>query len=267
MIDCHNHLQDEAFANHLEEIAENLRRVGVTHWAVNGTSEKDWIRVATLAEQYPEVVPFFGLHPWKCEQRSANWLPVLRGFLDRFPNAGVGEIGLDKWIRNVDFQEQDSVFRKQIEIAVELRRPVSVHCLQAWGTMKERIEEYDCGNRVLLHSYGGPLEMVFDFENLGACFSITGYFFKPEKVKKLQPFLKVDPDRLLLETDAPDMGLPEALREFRVEAPEAGNEVNHPGNIGAVYRAVAGLRNISLDNLRTQIEANWKDWFERSRAC
>ncbi len=267
MIDCHNHLQDEAFADHLEEIVDELRNLGVCHWGVNGTSEEDWERVAILADRYPEVTPFFGLHPWKCEQRSADWFSKLRDYLEQFPDAGLGEVGLDKWIRNVDFGEQDLVFRKQMEVALELKRPLLVHCLQAWGIMKERIEEYDCGGSVLLHSYGGPLEMVSGFEKLGACFSISGYFFKPEKSKKLKPFLEVAPDRLLVETDAPDMSLPESLRRFRVETLESGNEVNHPANISAVYQAVAELRGIAVNDLQIQAEANWNEWLARGRTC
>ena len=191
MIDCHNHLQDERLSDSIEQIVIELRSRGVNHWVVNGTCPQDWERVARLAEQYEEVRPCFGLHPWKLNERTPGWETELREFLEKFPLAGVGEFGLDKWMRNPDLQLQEEAFRKQWQLAIELKRPAMIHCLRAFGKLKNLLQTNHGNTPFLLHSYSGPKEMMTDFVELGAYFSLSGYFFRPEKREKLEVFRTV----------------------------------------------------------------------------
>jgi len=266
MIDSHNHLQDPRLEEDLEEIVEALRREKIRKWLVNGTSESDWDRVALLADRYDEVIPFFGLHPWFCGKRSPEWLMRLREYLTRYPRSGIGEVGLDKWIRDSDFDDQNLVFREQLKLAAELKRPIAVHCLQAWGTLKERIDESGLGSRILIHSYGGPEEMVADFERSGVVLSISGYFFQKGKEKKLIPFSKISLDRLLIETDAPDMALPADQRKYCLPDGFDGEERNHPANLPVVYEMVSRLRKVDTEELRLQVQANVDSWLKRGFA-
>src|SRR5438477_18936 len=83
-----------------------LPRLGVGRAVVNGTREDDWPAVAALAAAQPWVLPSFCLHPWYAPKRTANWLDGLRQQLDAHPRAGVGEIGLDRWIKGHDLTDQ-----------------------------------------------------------------------------------------------------------------------------------------------------------------
>src|SRR5690349_21573507 len=98
---------------------------------VNGSCEQDWQPVLSMAQRYPEVIPSFGYHPWYIKQRTAAWEENLTRFLDQIP-CGVGEIGLDRWIKDYDLAEQERVFVSQLRLAAERNLPVSIHCLQAW---------------------------------------------------------------------------------------------------------------------------------------
>ena len=51
--------------------------------------------------------------------------------------AAVGEIGLDRWIKDYDMEQQEEVFIWQLRLAAERNLPVSIHCLQAWGRLLE----------------------------------------------------------------------------------------------------------------------------------
>lgn len=242
LIDAHLHLQDERLREHLLEIVEVLRKENVTWWGVNGTSPSDWEEVADLADSYSEVYPFFGVHPWKVGSVGESWENDLIGKLKRFPKAGIGEIGLDRWIRNYDLDLQKEVFVRQLNLAQLYMRPVAIHCLRAWGHLLEVFEETGWERPFLLHSYSGPVEMVPKFLERGAYFSISGYFFREEKRPKLELFQAIPVDRLVLETDAPDMLPPQKLRPFAISSPggmEVQGTMNHPANITAVYEAYA----------------------------
>jgi len=264
LIDCHNHLQDERLAEMRPQIVEDLRSEGVTWWGVAGTSEDDWEEVARLAEAHPEVMPSFGLHPWKVEGRSHRWKARLRDCLERFPGSGVGEIGLDKWIRDADIDDQKVVFREQLAIAAELGRPVTIHCLQAWGSLLEEWRACGAGIRAVLHSFGGPTELLDDFAGAGAWFSLSGYFFRRDKRRKLEVFRSVPGDRLLLETDAPDMALPAYLDSRGGAFPGDGAEcsVNHPANITVVYTEAARFLGEDVGSLAERMERNAERWWK-----
>lgn len=259
--DAHNHLQDERLAPRREEILAALQRENIARMVVNGSSEEDWPAVLELARRFPQVIPSFGYHPWYIKQRSANWDQVLIHFLEQTRSA-VGEIGLDKWIKDYDLPDQEKVFARQLEIAAERDLPVSIHCLQAWGKLFELLSagpRPDCG--FLLHSFGGPREMIEPLARLGAYFSLPGYFANERKSKQRETFLQVPPERLLIETDAPDQPLPTERVKYPISDAKTGKPLNHPGNLAAVYEFAAELLNQPIQTLAAQVEKNFQRLF------
>jgi len=256
MIDAHCHLQDPRLGERIPEILAGAAAEGIITFAVNGASEADWESVARLAREFPRlVIPFFGLHPWFVRDRSRDWKSKLAAYLDEFTGAGVGEIGLDRWIRDHCIEEQKPVFLAQWELAMEKRRPIAVHCLQAWGPLVECLENQPA-HRWLLHSYSGSVEMVPGFVRKGAYFSLSGYFFREEKAGKRDVFLAIPLERWLIETDAPDMALPSTLDRY------AGSPFNHPFNLGVIYRQAARLAGIpDSEKFAVQISANFRRFY------
>lgn len=260
--DAHNHLQDHRFAPLLESVIAELQEAGVERCVVNGTCEGDWPRVAALARAHPDlVVPSFGLHPWLAAGRSPAWLETLGALLDRFPGAGIGECGLDRWMRGYDLNDQLGVFLSQLSLAAERERPISIHCLQAWGPLLECLGNHPRPKRgFLLHSYGGSAELVPQLAKLGAWFSFSGHFLHPRKAKTREAFRHVPADRLLVETDAPDMALPKGARSYKLKDP-AGAPLNHPGNLPAVIAGLATVLDTEPGELRARTVANFNTFF------
>ena len=257
LYDAHNHLQDDRLAPDLDAVLAALRKEGVARMVVNGSCEQDWPAVLGLARRCPEVIPSFGCHPWYVKERSPNWQQALIGCLDALPSA-VGEIGLDHWIRDYDAQEQEAVFTWQLRLAAQRNLPVSIHCLQAWGRLFELLGS-GCSPRcgVVLHSFGGPQEMIGPLAGLGAYFSLPGYFANPRKTRQRETFRHVPLERLLIETDAPDQLLPGALAQYPLADPRSGRPLNHPANLAAVYRFAAELFQEPLDSLAKRVEENF----------
>ena len=254
--DAHNHLQDERFAGRQNELLATCARAGIVRMVVNGACEVDWPQVLQLAQENKMVLPSFGYHPWYLHRRTPDWLPKLEKFLDAIPSA-VGEIGLDRWKPDLAYAGQEEVFLAQLRLAAERNLPVSIHCLQAWGRLLELLQNNLRPARgLVLHSYGGPVEMIPALAKLGAYFSFPGYYLQERKLKQREMFKAVPADRLLIETDAPDQHLPpEKILQPLVGA--AGRPLNHPVNLPAVYAGLAEFFGENVESLAVRAEENF----------
>lgn len=260
LYDAHNHLQDDRLDPWRDQVMADLGSCDVGEMIVNGSSEDDWQAVADLALKYPFVRPSFGLHPWYVKERTLDWKDRLLDRLHRFPQAPVGEVGLDRWIENPDIPAQLECFRAQMEIATELERPATIHCLRAWGLLEEELRKQTAPRRgFLLHSYGGPAEMIPGFVKQGAYFSLSPYFGHPRKAAQLATFKAVPLDRLLAETDAPDMWPPDTLNPHPLGG--QGHPLNHPANLSVSYELLAQTRGMPVSELMGYIGENYRRLF------
>ncbi len=243
------------------------------------------------------VHPSYGLHPWDTGNRTPAWLDHLRRQLDSDPHAALGEIGLDRWIldrarsddprlaglRRAPLDEQAECFLAQLALAAERNLPASIHCIDAYAHLEQTLRAAPRlpARGFLLHAYAGSVELIKTFADLGAYFSFNGNFLhatanpdpyvspagettrqplvdiKNPKSRRLELYQHVPADRILVETDAPAMPLPQAWRTHKLPPTEDGTPANHPGNIEAAYFALAALRGIELPTLAAQIEQNF----------
>ncbi len=87
----------------------------------------------------------------------------------------------------------------------------------------------------------------------------------PKHTRTREVFAKFLPlNRILVETDAPSMPLPETCRQFSLPAPpNAGRAANHPANIAVTYGALAGIRGLPISTLAEAVEENLRLLFNR----
>ncbi len=276
LYDAHQHLHFDQIVTHRVAISADLQAVGLQRAVVNATNEEEWPVVAALAREHLWILPSFGLHPWDCGNRSAAWLEKLRAALLADPTAGVGEIGLDRWIidgvrpddpriaglRITALDEQCEVLAAQLALAAELNRAASIHCVQAFGALREVLQQSPRPARgFLLHGYGGPAEMIKVFVDLGAYFSFNLELLGPRHAARLDNFKAIPADRLLVETDAPTKPPAPELNRFPLPPAADGSAINHPANIVVAYEQLAKLRGIPLESLATQVEQNFRRLF------
>jgi TatD DNase family protein len=277
LYDAHNHLQDDWLKPHLDQIAADLISAGVGGAVVNGTCETDWPVVTALAARFSWVRPSFGVHPWDAGNASPGWRDSLRRTLDAQPQAAVGEIGLDRWIldrarpddprlaglRRAPLDEQEEIFTWQLRLAAERNLPVSIHCLDAWGSLLDVLRRTPRPARgFLLHAYGGSAELAREFAALGAYFSFNGSFLAERQAARRAVFATLPRDRLLIETDAPAMPLPTAVASHMLPPLSDGTRLNHPANIVAVHTGLAYFLAVAPDTLAAELAANFRRWFE-----
>lgn len=260
--DAHNHLQDARLGD-ARAVARAMRSAGVSAAIVNATCQTDWNDVQALVawsmgeEGAPELLPAFGVHPWKAASVEASWLDDLRDYLATHPQASLGEIGLDGWVNEPDLESQRPIFRAQLELARELNKPMTIHCLKAWGPLMEELRACKPTAPFLMHSYGGSMEFARELLNLGAYFSFSGYFLQPRKVAVVEVFKQLPKQRILVETDAPDMTPPEDSITHPLD-----DGLNHPANLPTICAALATELGMTASALGELTQNNAKACFQ-----
>lgn len=233
--DAHTHLQDEAFEGRVGEVLQRAAAAGVGCVVVAGARPSDWDRVAALAREHAMVRPAYGVHPLYVAELSPGWEADLTARLEADPRASVGEIGLDRAVAPRDDALQERVFRTQLAIARRLGRPATIHCRRAWDTLTAALEAagpFPAG--LVFHSYGGGADMVGRLSRLGGWFSFSGTLTWPAHRRGPMAARAAPADRLLVETDSPD------LPPFVDGRPWPGP--NEPANLPRVVAALAAVR-------------------------
>jgi TatD DNase family protein len=259
MIDAHNHLLDFRFKQKPNELIAHMADAGISACVINSTCASEWDALSQLSRQFPlQIIPCFGIHPWKADTYDDPQLALLRHLLISYPQAAIGECGLDLWVHNPSIEQQIPVFMKQIELSNELNRTLSIHCLKAWKPLLDVLKSNPPQHPFLMHSYSGSIETAQQLLTLGAYFSFSGYFLHARKSKILEVFKQLPLERLLIETDAPDMMLPQEL------LPDHSETINYPHYLPIILNEFAqhlglcpmDLERITIDNTKKCFQLN-----------
>lgn len=170
-VDTHCHIEVPTNSNEASLVSNFLSTLSSRTACVCSTGPKtDWNVVEKLSlgsKGSPiRIIPGFGVHPWNCGEvsidDSESWIDQLCQILSQNPTAIVGEIGLDKAC-NVDFTRQLTIFEAQLDVAAKFQRPVSVHCVRAFGPMldcftKRTIEQYP--KKIIFHGFSGSVDFA-----------------------------------------------------------------------------------------------------------
>lgn len=199
MLDCHCHLLDLPHIS--DTFLSSLSRCKITKIYCNTVSVAQWPELTLLAQNYPAVVPFYGIHPWHLGAITDEDLDLLAGSLGQ-KNSFCGEIGLDRLCKT-DFSLQENIFRKQLDIAMSTKSFVAIHCVKAWGRLLDILAEYQGEISFMLHSFQGTREVMERLVAMGGMISFSDRVMQGQQQKN-QDVLKATPlENLLLETDFP----------------------------------------------------------------
>lgn len=213
-IDAHCHILSEAQM-------KTAMACGVGRFIINATRTIDWETIVELA-QYDNVYGAIGVHPWFVSGLPDDWDVELVNALVANPNLMVGEIGLDK--NRPDFEVQESVFCRQLQIAHDLERVIHIHCVGAWGKMMDILRSVDLPPAMVFHAFSGAPELMHELMGLGAYFSF-GTGIMDVRHSKIRASVAVAPvSRILAESDAPDVAMPDTIPNTVAEIARVRNQ-------------------------------------------
>lgn len=253
-LDSHLHLQDPRFQTDREAVLLRAKQAGVGRMFCNATQENDWQDVLNIASTSDAIVPFVGIHPWFCDTTSNGWQGRLAGILET-TDCGIGETGIDKKC-SCNLRRQEETFISQLQLAVYFQRPLTIHCLGSWGKMLDilgGLAKTGALPPLLLHSFGGSLEVMQRLVQLGCTISFSARLAASGQERLRRVFQETPLSRILLETDAPG----QLQAEISCTNKQA-SRYNEPAHITALYVYAANLYNMDLQDFCRQIWQNGK---------
>ena len=203
VFDTHAHYDSSRFKADRDEVLSSLPAANV-ELVVNPGCDVPSSRVALeLAERYPHVYAAVGIHPSDCDDFTEADIETLRQMAQHEKVVAIGEIGLDYyWKDNAPKEFQELVFRRQIELALELDLPVIVHDREAHGDTMRILWDYPQA-RGVIHCFSGSPEMAVEFVKRGWYIGFDGPITYKNAAKAPEVVAVVPMERIVVETDAP----------------------------------------------------------------
>ena len=211
--DTHAHFDSKAYKHDRDALLEQMHAEGVALILDPGCDLQSSRMAVSLAERFDFVYAAVGWHPGDLASFREEDFPALCE-LARHPKCvAIGEIGLDYYWDATRKAEQKTLFRRQIELAMELCKPVVIHDREAHADCMEIVRDYP-GLRGVFHCYSGSAEMARELLERGWYLGFDGPITYKNARKALE-VLEICPlERILMETDSPYLS-PEPLRGKR----------------------------------------------------
>jgi len=258
LIDSHAHIDFPQFADDREGMLERARAAGLTGLLAIGTGPGPEKLDSALpyAEQYEWIYATIGIHPHEAKQVTPQHLEELARLAKHTKVIAWGEIGLDYYYDHSPRETQHSVFRAQMELARQAKKPIIIHCRDAWEDCLRMIEQEwaPTGIGGILHCFTGTLEQARRGLDAGFMISFAGNSTYPKTQNIRDVAREIPLERMLIETDAP----------FLAPQPYRGKR-NEPAYVVEVARTLASVRNLSPEELGASTAANFRRFFRLER--
>ncbi len=270
-IDIHSHVQFVAYEADRDAVMMRAKEADTA--MINVGTQKDTSKAAVeLAHKYPEIAwATIGLHPIHTSKSFHDKKELgdeAKDFVSRGEEfdydyylelgkdekvIGIGECGLDYYRLTRETQiAQRVAFEKQIELALELQKPLMLHIRNAYEDALQVLDATRYTSRATrigdIHFFAGDWKIAQEFLKRGFTLSFTGvitFADQYDEVVKNTPL-----DMILTETDSPYI-TPVPLRGKR----------NEPVNVQYVVKRIAELKNLPVEEVAEQVIQNAKRVF------
>lgn len=234
LIDIGVNLTSKQFRADLPQVIERALAADVRYMIVTGLTAPLSQAVLELARTRPQqLCCTAGVHPHNASTVDAHTRGELRNLAQAPEVVAIGECGLDY---DRDFSprsQQRAAFEAQLELAVELQKPVFLHQRSAHDDF-ERILRNARPKLTggVVHCFTGDARELDCYLELGLCIGITGFICDERRGLHLRELVRrIPPERLMVETDAPFL-LPRDLKGVT-------GRRNEPAYLPHVARSVA----------------------------
>ena len=208
-IDTHCHFDFPPFAGHEEDSLVRAAKAGVGRIIVPAIAAQYFDRVSELAGKHPALYAAFGLHPIVIEEHTPHSLAQLEQRLTAQPEkvVAIGEIGLDLYRDDPQFERQQQFLEAQLNLAKRFDLPVILHSRRTHDKLAMYLKKYALPRTGVVHGFAGSLQQAQRFIELGYYIGVGGTITYPRASKTRDVMTRLPLTALLLETDAPDMPL------------------------------------------------------------
>ena len=241
LFDIHAHVNFKEFDSDREEVIKRALDNGI--WIINvGSDYESSKKAVEIADAYAGVYAAVGIHPTEAVKPPLGGFTAKLKELAKHPKVvAIGECGLDLYRRKKsDLERQKEIFIKQIEIALELNKPLMIHCRDAHDDLINILATYysllSTRHNGNIHFFSGTWEQAQKYFDLGFSISFTGVITFANQYDEI---IKKSPvDKIMVETDTP----------FVAPLPRRGQR-NEPFYVQEVAKKMAEIRGISYEKV------------------
>ena len=240
--DSHMHIDDSQFDEDREEVVKKIYNAGVTKAIDLGCDINSSKKVLEIANNVDFIYAAVGLHPEEIPQSEDELLKTISEIknlaIQNQKVVAIGEIGLDFYWRKDNKDLQKQAFKAQIELANELKLPISIHTRDAIDDTIEIIRKNKIDNSGVLHCCPFNPELVRHGLEAGLYigFGGTTTFKNSKNAQKILQNVPID--RVLIETDSPYLA-PEPVRGTR----------NDSSNLIYIVNKIAEYKNMEPEEI------------------
>jgi len=243
-IDTHCHLDAPEFADSLDAVIQRAADNSVKAILLPAVKVADCLHVKEMAHQYSHQIPglvyTLGIHPLYTNQAQEGDIETLEKHvidsLDDPRFAGIGEIGLDYFVEDLDPHKQEFFFNAQLDLAQKYQLPVILHVRRSQDAILKALRRRNIPSGIA-HAFNGSFQQAEQFIELGFKLGFGGAATY-ERALQIRRLLKELPlDSIVTETDAPDIP-PAWLRE-------EGIAFNEPAFLPRIAKEHASARGLN----------------------
>jgi TatD DNase family protein len=187
-----------------------------------------------------ESADFFtvGIHPWQLEKQEEDSLfQQLNLMLQQEKIIALGEAGLDRSIKT-PHEKQIPVFRKQAEMAEQMKLPLIIHAVRSLPEIINLRKEINACQNWIIHGFAGNIFEAEQLINNGFSISFGNRLIHP-KSKLFEVLTQIPIERIFFETDESEIP------------------------IETIYEFAASVLKISIKDLQKQVFANFVACFSK----
>lgn len=236
IFDTHAHYEGEEFDSDRVELLSILNKQGIDKIVDVGSSIYTSTQIVKLVKEFPFMYGAVGIHPEDADNIKEEDINTLRKLANEDKIIAIGEIGLDYHYTKEEsiLEKQKYWFKKQLDLALELNFPVSIHSRDAAKDTFDILKEYNKkGLKAALHCYSYSSTQAKEYVKMGYFIGIGGAITFKNASKKREVVNEVPLEYILTETDCPYMA-PVPVRGSR----------NHSGNIKYIIDKISEVKNI-----------------------
>ena len=272
LFDSHAHINNEDLTDEQrQELIKEIENSDLSYVMDVGFDLESSMQAVKGAAENPWCYAVVGCHPHDADGMDEDQLLLYKGLAKKDKVQAIGEIGLDYHYDNSDRDAQREWFRRQIQLANELKMPIVINSRDAEEETMEILKEEGAFSderkswfperkgpdgtmlpdaRVLIHCFAGSKETARQYVKLGATISICGPVTFKNNRKTKEVVADTPVEFLLVETDSPYMA-PEPMRGRR----------NKPFYVEHTARKVAELKEMEYEEVARITCENAKHFF------
>lgn len=249
LFDTHAHYDSDSFDPDRFEILDSMPEGNVGLIIDPGCDLVSSKMAVELSERYDFIYSAVGWHPEDIEKLTEEAYAELCRLAEHPKCVAIGETGLDYYWDASRKEEQKALFRRQIELALKLNKPVIVHDREAHGDSFDIVCDYP-ELRGVFHCYSGSAEMAKELLKRGWYLGFDGPITYKNARKALEVLELCPPDRILIETDSP----------YLTPVPNRGKR-NDSRQLEFVVAKIAEVKGMTAQEVERATEANGRRLF------